>query len=213
MFLIARSIRLPRILAFCSLLLLAACGGGGGGGGGQLPDPDPPSPPPEKTLALAATYTDIGEGMTLGQEHWPNGSGTGQPIDGIQCVNSEAYHIHSIVSIYYNGTRLALPAEIGLKGCTYEIHTHDESGFVHMETEAAKKFMLGQFFSVWNQPLGPSNVANLTGTIRFYVIDNETVTPYTGNPADIEFASRREIAIVVGTPPAALVRHRWPAGM
>lgn len=209
MFSIVRSIRLPRILAFCSLLLLAACGGGGGGS--APPNPDPPAPSP--TLGLASTYTDIGEGMTLGQEHWGSGSGTGQPIDGIQCVNSEAYHIHSIVSIYLNGTRLALPAEIGLKGCTYEIHTHDESGFVHMETEAAKKFTLGQFFSVWGQALGTSEVAGLTGIIRFYLIDNETVTPYTGNPADIEFASRREIAIVVGTPPDALVRHRWPAGM
>ncbi|MFL6676459.1 MAG: hypothetical protein ACJ8LG_24610 [Massilia sp.] len=159
---------------------------------------------------LAATYTDIVEDGTLGQANWQEGSGTGAPIDGVLCLPNENYHIHSLVSIYRNGTRLALPASIGLKGCAYELHTHDATGVVHVETDVKKTFTMGQFFSVWGQPLGISNVAGLKEGAHFYLIENETVTPYTGNPADIQFTPRREIAIVVGTPPAALVKHRWP---
>jgi hypothetical protein len=193
-------------LAFCSLLLFAACGGGGGN-----PDPNPnPPPDPGTTLGLDSKYTDIVEQTTLGKPNWPEGSGTGSPIDGVKCLVTEDYHIHGMVSIYRDGTRLALPAAIGLVGCSYELHTHDSSGVVHVETSVKTKFTFGQFFEVWGQPLGASNVGGISGTVKFYIIDNETVTPYTGNPADIEITPHRELAIVIGTPPAALARHRWP---
>jgi hypothetical protein len=208
MFSIVRSAAPTRMLAFCLLLLLAACGGGSGNSS-TAPPPDPGS----QSISLASNYTDIIEGGQLGQSHWPDGSGTGSPIDGVTCSNSAIYHIHAMVSIYRDGVRLAVPQSIGLAGCTYELHTHDATGVVHLETNAQKTLTFGQFFAVWGQPLGPSNVAGLTGTIRFYVIENEQVTPYTGNPADIQIAERRELAIVVGTPPASLARHRWPADM
>jgi hypothetical protein len=202
MFSIRSGTRLPKTIAFCSLLLLASCSGG---------DPDNTSPPPDPgTPALAANYTDIVEGNTLGQPNWPNGSGTGSPIDGVGCAANENYHIHAMVSIYREGTRLAVPAEIGLRGCDYELHTHDSTGVVHVETNAQKTFTFGQFFEVWGQSLGTSNVGGISGTVKFYVIENEQVKPYTGNPADIELASHRELVIVIGTPPAALARHRWP---
>lgn len=201
--------KLTRTLAFCSLLLLAACGGGGN----PEPDPGPQADPGPQPIVLAAAYTDVAEGATLGEAHWPEGSGTGASIDGVACVANDNYHLHAMISIYRDGTRLALPASIGLKGCTYELHTHDGSGVVHVETDVQKKFTVGQFFSVWGQPLGASNVAGLTGTARFYLIDQEQLTPYTGNPADIELTRHREIAIVVGAPPAALMKHRWPANL
>jgi hypothetical protein len=204
MFSIRGGFKLSRHIACCSLLLLASCGGGGGN-----PDPSPPPPDPGG-LGLAANYTDIVEGTTLGQSNWPNGSGTGKPIDGVICPTSEDYHIHSMVSIYRDGTRLAVPKDIGLVGCTYELHTHDATGVVHVETTAQKTFTFGQFFEVWNQSLGASNVGGIAGTAKFYLIENEHVTAYTGNPADIELAPHRELAIVIGTPPAALARHRWP---
>lgn len=215
MFSITSKIKLPKNLMFCSLLLLAACGGGAGNPEptpgptpGPTPDPGPPA------ITLAATYTDIVEGTALGQANWAEGSGTGSPIDDVTCLLDDKYHIHSMISIYRNGTRLQVPAQIGLKGCSYELHTHDGSGVVHVETTVQKKFTVGQFFSVWGQPLGISNVAGLTGsTPHFYVIENETVTPYTGNPADIELAEHREIAIVIGTPPAAFMKHRWPTSL
>jgi hypothetical protein len=193
--------------ALSSLLLLAACGGGGGGSDpAPTPDPTPPA------LTLADTTTDLAEGSVVGQTNWPNGSGTGATIDGVPCLTSEKYHVHMVVSIYRNGTRLALPAGLGLTGCAYELHTHDSSGIVHLEAESQRTFTLGQFFSVWGQSVSSSSVAGISGQAWFYTIDSGKVTPFTGNPATIQFAPSREIAIVIGTPPAKLDKNRLPAG-
>lgn len=194
-----------RTLAFCSLLLLAACGGGD-------PDPNPPPPPPSGTPPLAAAPTDFKEGDTLGQNKWADGSLPGARPDGVACTTSEAHHLHGMVSIYQNGTRLAVPKSIGINTCTYELHTHDATGVVHVETSVQKSFTFGQFFTVWGQSISSGNVGDITGTVKFYVIDNGTVTPTT-TPADVEIAEHRELAIVIGTPPAALIRHRWPSGL
>jgi hypothetical protein len=72
-----------------------------------------------------------------------------------------------------------------------------------------KTFTFGQFFEVWNQPLGSVNVGGIAGAAKFYVIENEKVTP-VDHPEDVELAEHRELAIVIGTPPAALAKHRWP---
>jgi len=207
MFSIRGGFKLSRHIACCSLLLLAACGGG---------DPDPSPPPTDPgTLGLAANYTNIVENTTLGQPNWPNGSNAnGKPIDGVNCTTTETYHLHAMVSIYRNGTRLAVPKDVGIvSGCTYELHTHDLTGVVHLESSAAKTLTFGQFFEVWAQPLGAANVGGISGSVKFYLIENEHVTPYTGNPADIELAAHRELAIVIGTPPAALDKHRWPSSL
>jgi hypothetical protein len=189
-------------LAFCSLLLLTACGGGNS-------DPTPPPPDPG-TPPLAASETPIVEGATLGQQKWAEGSVPGAKGDGVECMTGENYHLHGLVSIYQDGTRLAVPKNIGIIGtCTYELHTHDATGVVHLETSAQRKFTFGQFFTVWGQALGAGNVAGISGAAKFYVIEDGKVTP-TSAPADVEITPHRELAIVIGTPPAALVRHSWP---
>lgn len=199
-------VKLSRNIAFSSLLLLAACGGGGGG------DSTPAQPGPSLP-DLAASYTDLVAGSTVGKvTGWTGGSATGAPIDGVICATSETYHAHSVVSIYQDGVRLALPPQIGLTGCAYELHTHDATGIVHLEAASQKPFTLGQFFSVWGQPLSATGVAGLAGTPRFYTIDNEKVAAFTGDPRTIALAAHREIAIVIGTPPAKLDKNRMPDG-
>jgi hypothetical protein len=198
-------------LCLSVVLVLAACGGGSDPGPPETL-PESPQPPPE-VLRLASGYTDLAEGITSGQRNWPDGSGTGAPIGGVGCATVVRYHIHSLVSIYKDGVRMAVPASIGLKGCTYEMHTHDASGLVHIETDAAKKFTLRQFFDLWGQPVSRTGVAGLSGPARFYIIQNETVTPFDGNPADIEFAGRKEIVIITGRAPLELPKYRWPSGL
>lgn len=201
-------------IAFGALLLLASCGGGGGGESNPSPDPTPSTPP---LIGLSSSSTVLAEGSTIGTANptWKDGSGTGSPIDGITCRINETYHVHAVVSIYWNGTRQALPALIGLVGCTYEIHTHDLSGVVHLEADSQRSVTLGQFFSVWGQPLSNSNVAGITGQAWFYTIDmdNATVTPFTGSdPRTVAITPHAEIAIVIGTPPAALDKDKLPTG-
>jgi hypothetical protein len=66
---------------------------------------------------------------------------------------------------------------------------------------------------VWGQPLSRAAVAGLAGPARYYVIDNETLTRFDGNPADLTFAAHKEIVIITGTAPAVLPKYRWPASL
>ncbi|VXB27941.1 conserved exported hypothetical protein [Massilia sp. 9I] len=235
-----RNIRCPA-LALSSLLLLASCGGGGDSDGGktaadppptsptppqqptppappdppQPPPPPPaqPSPPPE--IVLADTYTELVAGTINSPPGWAAWTGPGNrlPVNGVGCLINESYHLHSLVSIYKDGVRIGLPDNVGRSGCTYELHTHDVMGVVHIETDVPKKFTLGQFFALWRQPLGAAGTAGLPGPIRFYLIENERLTPFTGDPVQLELAAHREIVIVSGTAPRVLPKYRWPLGL
>lgn len=197
-----------------STLLLGACGGGGddppatNNPPSTQTDPPPASPAPP---ALAAGYTELEAGAINSPQGWPAWTNNGQAVEGVVCLTNINYHIHALVSIYKDGVRQGLPGNIGRSGCTYELHTHDVTGIVHIEANAPKKFTLGQFFALWRQPLLASGTAGLPGPIRYYIIDREVLTPYTGNPADVELTAHREIVIVSGTPPATLPRYRWPS--
>lgn len=178
-----------------------------------VPDPVPAPQPPPQEITLASTYTDLVSGYQNGQTNWADGSGSGTPIDGVNCMGVMVSHTHALLSIYRDGVRLAVPASIGLTGCTYEIHTHDRTGVVHIEPSVTRTFTLGQFFAVWNQPLSRAVVAGLPGPVSYYVIDKEVLTRFDGNPADLTFAAHKEIVIITGTPPAVLPRYRWPADL
>ena len=82
-----------------------------------------------------------------------------------------------------------------------------------MEADVAKKFTLAQLFALWGQPLGVNGTAGLAGPVRFYLVDNEKLTRYTGDPAALELVPHREIVIVSGAAPAVLPKYRWPAGL
>jgi hypothetical protein len=207
-------------LAVSILALLAACGGGGGSGPEPVltnPDPVQPSPPtpPAPEPVLAAGFSELVATTINAQPGW--GAWTAPagrvPVSGVSCLGTVNYHQHSLVSIYKEGVRLGLPDNVGRSGCAYELHTHDVIGMVHMEADVPKKFTLGQFFALWNQPLGVNGTAGLAGPVRFYLIENERLTRYAGDPAVLELAPRREIVIISGAAPAVLPKYRWPAGL
>jgi hypothetical protein len=214
-------------LAFACILGMSGCGGGGGSAPAppvtQPPvtpppvTPPPVTPPPvvDPTPKLSANPIILGSGVPSGAVFWPDGStasgGRGAVIDNVGCLASENYHIHSHLAIIRNGVMLALPANVGLQGCSYELHTHDHWGVIHVETSVARKFTLGQFFSVWGQPLSKTNIAGITGlpVTVFIDDDGQSVTEYTGNLADIELKPHRSITIQVGSALAEIPSYRW----
>jgi hypothetical protein len=176
------------------------------------PAPSPPTDPaPPTDIVLAPAYTELNAALALSKPHWPAWAHVGSaPVDGVGCVRGEDYHIHALVSIYQDAQRLALPDPIGRdSGCGYELHTHDGSGLVHIETDKPKVFTLGQFFALWGQPLGATAVAGLPGKPTYYVIDKEKVVRFTGDPSAITLDAHREIVIVTGTPPTQVPRYHW----
>lgn len=210
-------IRLRLLLASVPLLV-ASCGGGGNDTAATpIPITTPtPAPAPAAVLPLlSATPIQLAPTNPLGTPNiWPDGDtlagGRGQSIAGIDCANSEAYHFHSHLAIFRNGQMLGIPAAIGLTGCTYELHTHDWSGILHVEAPAIKKVTLGQFFAVWGQPLSSTNVAGITGMpVVVYVNDGTSLIQYMGNPADIELTSHRSITIQIGTALSEIPSYTW----
>ena len=173
--------------------------------------PTTPIPP------LSTNPTQLIFGGTVGAPgFWPDGdTATGadgtRPVDGIDCSDSEAYHIHAHLSIIREGLVQAVPANIGiLAKCIYEIHTHDKTGEIHLEAPIAKRFTLGNFFAVWGQPLSRSNIAGITGAaVTVYVTDGATTVEYTGDLAQLELTSHRLVTIQIGKPIQAIPTVIW----
>jgi Zinc-finger of C2H2 type len=131
-------------------------------------------------------------------------------IDGVQCSSFEqlVFHIHSHLDIFINGKPFTIPAQIGIipGKCFYWLHTHDESGVIHIESPVNRNYTLGQFFDIWNQKLNNSqlldNVANGKNTLTVYLNGNKV--PSGTNYRGIKLGSHDEIAIVYGTPPSTI---------
>mgnify|MGYP001557978667 CR=1 FL=1 len=64
-------------------------------------------------------------------------------------------HIHPHLRIVVNGADEDIPASVGVSpACMAEVHTHDATGTLHVESsEADKSFTLQDFFDVWGSPL------------------------------------------------------------
>lgn len=127
-----------------------------------------------------------------------SGQASGSPVDGIQCSTSEqlAYHIHAHVSVYVNGAGRPIPAEIGINDntCLYWMHTHDQSGVIHIESPAQRTYTLGQFFAIWNQPLTANHVGPATGQVTAFVNGKR----YTGDPGSIPLTEHAVVQLDVG---------------
>lgn len=168
-------------------------------------------------IALAADSTPLVAGTLYNTAAWPVWWGTGKPVGAVNCLASAAWHKHMLISIYSNGKRLGFPDGIGRvhAGCyhAYEMHVHDVTGIVHMEADTPKNFKLGDWFTLWQQPLSRDNAAGLPGPVRFYIIENGKITRWDGNPSDIPMVAHREILIVTGTPLASVPKYQWPLGI
>jgi hypothetical protein len=140
-------------------------------------------------------------------------------IDGIGCnpMEQAVFHIHAHLDIIINGVYFLVPSQIGIPGnCFYWLHTHDESGIIHIEAPMHRDFTLGQFFDIWNMKLGNSQifnyVTNTNNPLNVYI--NGTKVPDGTNYRDIKLHAHDEIAIVYGTPPSTIpASYTFPEGL
>ncbi|MFI7190026.1 hypothetical protein ACIBQ0_09855 [Nocardia nova] len=120
-------------------------------------------------------------------------------------------HIHIHLDVLVDDKPVAVPANIGVdrvSGRMSPLHTHDNSGVVHIESPVQRRYSLGELFSEWNVSLSESNV----GALR--AADDKALHVYVdgqlrqGNPAAITFNEHDEVALVYGpadskaTPPS-----------
>jgi hypothetical protein len=78
-----------------------------------------------------------------------------------QCITHAGLgiHIHPTIAIFEDDKPVTVPANIGITDtCMRPVHTHDESGTIHVEYPVARDFMLADFFANWGQPFNSTTV-------------------------------------------------------
>jgi hypothetical protein len=146
------------------------------------------------------------------------------PVDGISCETSEQllFHIHAHLAIYVAGQPRLVPAGIGIGGplviengfvvggsCFSWLHTHDESGVIHIESPVQRTFTLGNLFDIWGQPLSATQVGPAQGAVTAFV-DGQ---PFTGDPTTIPLDDHSVIQLDVGTPVVPAQPYTFPSGL
>jgi hypothetical protein len=174
-------------------------GGRGGGGGG----------------AITVDFATL-PGLQTKPPPWNNGTATLpdrlQPL-GLSQLSAEGtvLHIHQHLDLYVDGKKVPVPAEIGIYANQWltELHTHDTTGVIHVESPTQRNYDLGQFFGVWGLKLTPRCVGGACGKLTWWVNGQQQ----TGDPANLVLKSHQEIVLAVGTPPTAPPRsYKFPAG-
>lgn len=138
----------------------------------------------------------------------------GQVVDSVPCLTADlpTQHMHIHLGIYVDGQEFKVPAGIGVGrpwgfdntgflatgSCFAWMHTHDTSGVVHIVAPGQYEFKLGQLFSVWGQPLGPSGAFDYHGA-PVVLVDGRR---QSGDPRVVVLAPFENIVIELGTPPA-----------
>jgi hypothetical protein len=63
------------------------------------------------------------------------------------------FHIHPKLHIVIQGQEQVIPANVGITStCMNHLHTHDDTGRLHVESPVRARFTLGDFFAVWEKP-------------------------------------------------------------
>jgi len=135
------------------------------------------------------------------------------------------YHAHLDVidaSKEVTGAKVTVPAGIGFavergkaQGVT-ELHTHDTSGILHIESAKDVPYTLGQAFTEWGVALSATQVGGLradaTHKGQVYVNGRR----FTGDPATIRLKNHQELVVwygPAGTKPTVPKSYRFPAGL
>jgi hypothetical protein len=137
------------------------------------------------------------------------------------------YHVHAHLDVYIDGRHSTVPAGIGIvttdpgvqhgvfdgqptfggiklcaQPCISPLHTHDVTGVLHTESATLADNTLGQLFREWDVRLAPDCVGQYCAArtpVAVYVDGNQVPL---GDAPRIALADQREIAIVIGRPPA-----------
>jgi hypothetical protein len=122
------------------------------------------------------------------------------------------YHVH--IRLVIDGHDVPVPAQIGLdaQNQVYSaVHTHDESGVIHIEsTDASFRATLYDAFDMWGVYLSPRCVGGYCGGLKMWV--NGTPSTRFG---DLVLRSHQAITILSGKAPAGFkpdAKYAFPAG-
>jgi hypothetical protein len=127
-------------------------------------------------------------------------------------AEGQAVHIHQHLDVFVEGARATIPAQVGIGAAgsfISDLHTHDNTGIMHVESPTVRSFSLGQFFAVWGVRLDARCIGGLCASgaksLRAWVNGK----PVAADPTRIVLAEHQEIVLAFGT--AAQVPKTIPA--
>ncbi len=140
-------------------------------------------------------------------------------IDGIPCETQEytTFHIHAHLDVFVSGQHVTVPQYVGIMSngdpnnpqfvCLYWLHTHDNTGIMHIESPQQTNFSLAQFLDIWKKT---NTGAPPDGEPIIFVNGQEVST----NLENTTLNAHDEIAIVYGTtPPNIPSFYQFPEGL
>jgi hypothetical protein len=217
-----------RTASLVVVALLAGLGACSSDDDNQSATADPTTASSPTASSPTASASASGPAMIEGKQLlWPRPDDTLDRTDdaGLTAEEREhlTYHVHAHLDIFVDGQPVVVPAGIGIniadpgvktftdggqtgygridgcgQPCISPLHTHDPDGILHTEAEGNRPNTLGQFFTEWGITLSSDCIADRCGGVKAYVDGQE----FTGDLSSIELTDRREIALVVGAPPA-----------
>jgi hypothetical protein len=149
-------------------------------------------------------------GMLTTAPPWPvNTAGlaarlSAEALPHLDAMEGQVLHTHQHIDIYVRGQHIDVPALVGVVTSPHvvfaPIHTHDESGIIHVESPTQRDFSLGEFFDVWGVLFTPTCIGAdcNTSNERLQVFANGKVV--TGNPRQLKLLQHEEIVVTFGTP-------------
>jgi hypothetical protein len=194
---------------------MAACGGGGGSAQSTtVPTVVPP-------------HLEV----NAGPAPWPRPDDAIARVAaaGLPAYKSEQlfFHVHAHLDVFVDGQPTVVPAGIGIGGdpnakvgtqngqgaagltgtcsnpCISPLHTHDDSGILHVENDKDRQINLGQLFTEWGVRFNNDCVGGYCAPDKPYKVFVGG-QQFTGDASTIVLKNLEEIAIVIGTPPATI---------
>jgi hypothetical protein len=158
-------------------------------------------------------------GLMVGKGPWgPNdGQNLRQRLKaiGLHALPREGLtlHNHAHLDIVVGKRQFGVPPLIGINVAQRfitELHTHDQSGIIHVESPTVRTFTLGEFFDVWglrfsSRCLG-GNCVNSKNELRVWANGKRIRT----DPRKIVLRGYQEIVVIYGAP-AFIRKLRIPA--
>ncbi len=123
---------------------------------------------------------------------------------GLPALGAEgtALHIHQHLDLRINGSPVAVPAGIGIDesaGFISPVHTHDTSGIIHVESNVARDFTLGEFFDIWGVRFTKDSIGGYTASATSTLAVYANGSLVTGDPRNLVLTEHQEIVIEYGT--------------
>ena len=152
----------------------------------------------------------------------------GVPVDRFEygVPGHPGEHIHAHLDVFVNGAPVRVPAGLGIaisvpgvkhgtspdgspsyggitlcaRVCIAALHTHDDTGVLHIESQKERTYRLGEVFTEWNVRMDGKCVGGYCRPDASVLVFANGER-FTGNPADLELKDNEEIAVVIGSPP------------